>query len=540
MNRQSKLAIGSFLSISMLFTSSVSVLASEAPTAAPAAKKPGDKTLRINLVIDPPTLDPALADDSTSGAIARAAFDGLTRIGKDGKVHNSVAEKVDVSPDLKTYTFHLRSSQWSNGDPVTAYDFEYAWKRVVDPRTAANYAYMMYAIKNAEQASRGEVKLDEVGVKALDDRTLQVTLEQPTPYFLELTAFHTYFPVNKKVVEANPKWAGEVKTLVGNGPFKVEAWAHRDKLTLVKNQKYWDKDAVKLDRIEGAMIEDENVEMSMFEDGLLDWAGQPLGNLPQDVIPVLKKEGKLITQPFAGVYWYKFNTEQAPFNNAKIRKAFSYAINRQAVIDKAALNNPLPATAVVPLTMTLKDGGYFKDNDTETAKKLLAEGMKELGISKLPPITVSYNTSESHKKIAEAIRDQWKQALGVEVKLESTEWKVYLENMHTGNYQIGRLGWLGDFNDPINYLEMFESKTGGNNDTRWENQKYQELLKQSATEADAEKRKKLLTDAEAILMDEMPVMPIYFYSDAFVKKEYVKDYVIDGLNYIDWKWTSVE
>jgi oligopeptide transport system substrate-binding protein len=498
------------------------------------------KVLRLNLHSEPPTADPGIADDSTSGAIITATFDGLTRIHEDGKAHESVAEKVEVSQDRLTYTFHLRDSKWSNGDPVTAHDFEYAWKRVLDPKTGSNYAYQLYYIKNAEKFNLGKAKAEDVGVKALDDKTLQVTLENPTPFFLELTAFYSYYPVNRKVVEANPNWAGEAETHVGNGPFKIEEWEHKNKMTLVKNENYWDKDAVKLDKIEFSMVEDENTELSMFDNGDLDWAGAPLSNLPLDAIPALKESGRMVTQPIAGLYMYKFNTEQPPFNNAKIRKAFAYAINRQAIIDNITQENQQPAMGIVPPTMAVSAHPYFKDNDVETAKKLLAEGMKELGISKLPPITLSYNTSENHKKVAEAIQDQWKKAFGIEVKLENKEWKVFLEDMHQGKFQIGRAGWTGDFNDPINFLELFKHKNGGNNDTNWENPKYQELLNKSALETDPEKRKQILAQAERLIMEEMPAAPIYYYTQSWVKSDKVKGVIIDGLGFVDWKWATIE
>ncbi len=510
-----------------------------AATPAPAAEaKP--QVLKLNLHTEPPTADPGLAEDTTSGAIVRATFDGLTRSDESGKPVESAAESVEVSQDLKTYTFKIRDAKWSNGDPVTAKDFEFAWKRVLDPKTAANYAYQLYYIKNAEKANKGEAKLDDVGVKALDDKTLQVTLENPTPFFLELTSFYTYYPVNQKVVTADPKWATEAKTHVGNGPFKMESWEHKSKLVLVKNENYWDKDTVKLEKIEFSMVEDENTELSMYENGEIDWAGHPLSSLPTDAIPALKDSGKMTVQPIAGTYWYKFNTEKAPFNNVKIRKAFSYSIDRQSLIDNILQTGQLPATGAVPPSMELKSGGYFKDNDTETAKKLLEEGMKELGITKLPPITLSYNTSESHKKIAEAIQDQWKKNLGIEVKIENKEWKVYLEDLHEGNFQIGRMGWLGDFNDPINFLELYKDKEGGNNDTNWEHPKFKELLNQSALEADPAKRKQILADAEAILMDEMPIAPIYFYTQSWVKKDEVKGVKVDGLGFVDYKWAYIE
>ncbi|MGC5325307.1 peptide ABC transporter substrate-binding protein [Brevibacillus sp. SYSU BS000544] len=509
-------------------------------TATPAdSGKP--KVLRLNLHTEPPTADPSLAEDSTSGAVTRATFDGLTRVQPDGKVAPSVADKVDVSDDLKTYTFTLKDTKWSNGEALTAKDFEFTWKRVLDPKTAANYAYQLYYIKGAEKYNKGEGKLEDVGIKAIDDKTLQVTLENPTPFFLELTAFYTYYPVSKAVVEKDAKWATDAKTHVGNGPFKMEAWEHKSKMVLVKNDNYWDKDNVKLDKIEFSMVEDENTELSMFDNGELDWAGKPLSDIPTDAMKPLKENGTLQTQTTAGTYWYKFNTEKPPFNNVKVRKAFAYAIDRQSIIDNITQGNQKPAMGAVPPSMAVgAPDGYFKDNDAETAKTLLAEGLKELGMDKVPPITLSFNTSEGHKKIAEAIQDQWKKNLGVDVKLENKEWKVYIEDLHQGNFQIGRMGWLGDFNDPINFLELFKDKKGGNNDTNWENPKFKELLTASASEKDAEKRKQILADAEKIFMDEMPVAPIYFYTSSWVQNPKVKGVFMDGLGFVDYKWATIE
>jgi len=498
------------------------------------------QVLRINIHQEPATVDPGIAEDNVSGGITRATFDGLTRLDKDAKPMNSVAQDVKVSEDGLTYTFTLRDSKWSNGEPLTAHDFEFAWKRALDPKTASNYAYQLYYVKNGQKFHTGKGTADEVGVKALDDKTLEVKLENPTPYFLELTAFYTYYPVSKKVVEANPNWAKEAATHVGNGPFKMTAWEHKSKIVLEKNENYWDKDNVKLEKIEMAMIEDENTELSMFENGELDWAGQPLSQLPTDAIPALKDAGTLVIHPKATMYWYKFNTEKAPFNNAKIRKAFAYAVNRQEIVDNITQAGQVPAMGLLPQTMAVKPEGYFKDNDVETAKKLLEEGMKELGITELPPITLSYNTVERHKKIAEAVQDQWKKALGVDVKLANKEMKVHLEDMHQGNYQIGRLGWNADFNDPINYMEMYRDKDGGNNDTRWENARYKELIIQSAKETDPEKRKALFAEAEQIFMDEMPVIPIFNDVDVWAQSDKVKGVQVDGLGFVDFKWAEMQ
>ncbi|RNB55678.1 peptide ABC transporter substrate-binding protein [Brevibacillus gelatini] len=511
----------------------------QAGEAAPATASNKPQVFRANLTSEPSTADPGLAKDATSGAIVRAAFDGLTRLDKDAKPMNSVASDVKISEDKRVYTFTIRDSKWSNGDPVTAHDFEYAWKRVLDPKFGAEYAYQLYYIKNAEKVHAGQAKPEELGVKALDDKTLEVTLENPTPFFLELTAFYTYYPVDKKVVEANPNWAHEAATHVGNGPFKMTAWEHKSKIVFEKNENYWDKDAVKLDRIEFVMIEDDNTALSMFENGELDWAGQPLGGLPTDAIPALKESGKLVVHPKATMYWYKINTTKGVLKNEKIRKALAYAIDRQSIVDNITQVGQVPTMGMLPQSMAIKPEGYFRDNDVETAKKLLAEGMQELGLSQLPTITLSYNTTDRHKKIAEAMQDQWKRNLGIDVKLMNKEFKVHLQDLHELNYEIGRLGWNADFNDPINYLEMFRDANTGTNDTGWENERYKELLKQSALETDPEKRKQLFAEAEQIFMDAMPVIPLFTDVDVWVQNDKVKGVQVDGLGFIDLKWAEM-
>ncbi|MGO0061188.1 peptide ABC transporter substrate-binding protein [Brevibacillus fluminis] len=507
------------------------------PTTTGTSQEP--QILKTNLLSEPPSVDPALAEDVTSMAMVRAAFDGLTRKDKNGKLMNSVAERVDASKDMMTYTFKLRDTRWSNGDPVTAQDFEFAWKRALDPKTASPRANQLYFIKNGEKANRGEVGMDQVGVKAQDDKTLVVTLEKPTPYFLELTSDFIYYPVNQKVVSSNPKWAMEAATLIGNGPFKLETWNHKSNLVFVKNDQYWDKNSVTLEKLDFSIINDENTALSMFENGEFNWLGSPLSFLPVDAIPELKSAGKLTTQPVAATYWYEFNTEKPPFSNASIRKAFAYAINRQEIVDHITQTNEVPAFGLVPGSMTLKPDGYFTDNQEQTAKNMLEKGMKELGIKELPPITLSFNTAETHKKIAEAIQAQWKSVLGVEVKLENKEFKVFLEDLHQGNFQIGRLGSSASINDPIEFLKIFKDKNESNM-SRWENPRYKELLNRSDLEQDPEKRREILKEAESLLMDEMPIAPIYYYSMSWVKNDHVKGPIVDNLAKVDFKWVSIE
>lgn len=504
-----------------------------------------NQTLRLNIRTEPFSLNPGLANDSTSSSVLLQTFEGLTRIGPTGKVQNAIAKEIDVSKDLMTYTFTLRKdAKWTNGDPVTAHDFEFAWKWVLNPENQSKYAYQLYYLKNAEAANAGKVPLNEIGVEALNNQTLKVRLENPTPYFLQLTAFYTYFPVNSRIAKQYPKWFRDAgKLYTSNGPFKMVEWDHHNKIVLTKNENYWDRDAVTLKRIEMYMINNPLTEINMFQTGELDWAGSPTGTIPTEAIPSLKATGDLKVQPIAGTYWYKFNTEKVPLNNVHIRKALSYAIDRQLIVNRITQGGQIPATAAVPPTMIPENReGYFHDAQINKAKQLLQKGLRELGystVNELPPITLSFNTDDAHAKVAQAIQDMWKRNLGIAVELNNAEWAVYIEQLHQGDYQIGRMGWLGDFNDPINFLELFK-EPGGNNDTRWYNQEFKALLEKSANETDPEKRLELLKEAESILMNEMPVMPIYFYTNVWVQSQNLHNVVLSGLGDAQFKWAYFE
>lgn len=498
-----------------------------------------EQTLNVNIREEPPSLHPGLATDTTSGAVLNQVFEGLMRVNQDNEVEEAMAESYEVSDDKLTYTFKIREdAKWSNGDPVTAHDFEYAWKWVLDPDNAdTDYAYQLYPIKGAQEAKENGGSLDDVGITVEDDHTLVVELEQPTAYFLELTAFYTYFPVNHKVVDGNDKWALEAsEDYVTNGPFLLESWKHKDEIVLKKNEDYWDADTVNFETINMYMIDDENTAKQMFDSGELDWLGSPTDSVPLAAIPAYKSEGVLNIAPQSGIYYYAFNVEEEPFNNVNIRKAFALSINRQGIIDNITQGEQQPATALVPPAIFSKnEQGYFNDNDVEEAKKYLEKGLEELGLDSLPKVKLSYNTSEAHGAIAQAVQDMWKENLGVEVELNNEEWAVYLDSMGAGNFQIGRMGWIADFNDAINFLEIFET-VGGNNYTNWENAEYQELLKKSRTETDLDAREELLHQAEDIFMEELPIAPIYFYTNVWTKKDYVKDVEVSPLGVVQYKW----
>lgn len=504
---------------------------------------PVEQKLNVNIKSEPPSLHPGLATDSTSGAVLNQTFEGLMRVNQDNVVEEAMAESVEMSEDGLTYTFKIRpDAKWSNGDAVTAQDFEYAWKWVLDPANVeTDYAYQLYMIKGAEAAKEQGGSLDDVAITAVDEQTLVVELQQATAYFLELTAFYTFFPVNHAVVEANPDWAHDVSAdYVTNGPFLMESWKHKDAIVLKKNADYWDAGTVKLETINMYMIDDENTAKQMYDQGELDWLGSPTDSIPLAAIPAYKKKEQLNISPLAGVYYYAFNVKEAPFTNVNIRKAFAMAINRAGIVENITQAEQAPAMALVPPSIFEENAtGYFNDNDAEEAKKYLAKGLEELGLTELPPVKLSYNTSEAHGSIAQAVQDMWKENLGVNVELHNEEWGVYLTSMGAGDFQVGRMGWLADFNDAINFLEIFET-VGGNNYTNWENADYQALLKESRVETDPVAREAMLRKAEDIFMEELPLSPVYFYTNVWTNKEYVKNVEVSPLGLVQYKWGYIE
>lgn len=510
-------------------------------------KLASDQVFNVNIKEEPPSLHPGKATDTTSGAVLTQTFEGLTRLNPDGDAEKAMASDIDVSDDKKTYTFTIRDdAKWSNGDDVTADDFAYAWKWVLNPDSPdTDYAYQLYPIKNAEKANEGDVDLDKVGIDVKDDQTLKVTLENPTPYFLELTAFYTFLPVDKDAVKGDKKgkWAEDAgDEYVTNGPFKMESWKHKDQIVLKKNEDYWDADSVNLETINMYMVDDEATELKMYKNDKLDWAGDPTGSIPLSAIPKLKDDGDLKIEPKTGVYYVSFNTKKKPFTNKNIRKALAFAINRKGIVENITKGEEKPAEALVPISLWKEnEEGYFKDNDVDKAKEYLQKGLDELGLDSaddLPTIQYSYNTDEGHAAIGQAVQDMWKKNLGLNVKLDNSEWKVYLDKLSNGNYQSGRMGWIADFNDPVNFLEIFRT-VGGNNYTNWEDDEFKDLIDQAKAEKDTDKRKGELRDAEKIFMDDMPIAPVYFYSNVYMHKDYVKGISVNSLGNMQMKWGKI-
>jgi oligopeptide transport system substrate-binding protein len=503
-------------------------------------EQPSEKILRTNNSSEPGSLDPALAQGTHESWILNNLFEGLMKYDATGQIVPGMAKEYTLSEDDLTYTFTLKDDlKWSNGDPITAHDFEFAWKRALDPELAADYAFQLYYIKGAEAYNSGEGTADDVAVKALDDKTLEVTLESPTAYFLDLCSFYTYYPVNKAVVESNPDWAKDPSTYVSNGPFTLESWEHNAKIKLAKNENYYDKDSIKLDGIDFDIIEDENTAWQKYEGGEYDI----LVTLPQAVVAQLKASNnpELNIGSEVGTYYYNLNNEKAPFNNKKVRQALAYALDRQTIVDKIAQGGQIAATGVVPPGLLDENGrdyrettGHFIEYDVERAKTLLAEGLAEEGMTiedfNAQGFVLLYNTSEAHKKIAQAAQEMWRTSLGIEIGLENVEFQVKLDREKAGDYDISRAGWIGDYSDPMTMLDLWYS-TGPFNDAGYNNPEYDRLIDIAKSTADQKVRFDAMREAEAILMEDLPIVPVYFYTQPYAVKPYVSGVYKLPINY---------
>lgn len=489
-----------------------------------------EKTLNWNIGSEPLSIDPQLNRALDGGSIINNTFEGLFRY-EGHKIVPAIAESYDLSSDGLTYTIKLKKTKWSDGSPLTASDFEYAWKRALDPKTASEYAYQLYYIKGGRDFNSGTGTRDAVAVKALDDETLQVALEAPTPYFLDLLTYFTYMPTKKSVVEASKdgNWAIDPNQVVSNGPFVLSEYLSGDKLVLVKNQNYWQADAVSLDRINGFMIVDESTMLTAFESGELDIIDSILAS----ELPKLQAESDaLITMPSIGTYFYAYNTKIKPLDNALVRKALSLSIDRKAIVESVTKAGEIPATGFTPPGLYDANGEVFQkvagDYDTqpntadlETARKLLAEAGFE-DMKQFPKLDIVYNTNETHKIIAEAIQYMWQRNLGIEVTVTNQEWAVLQETKRLGNYSIAKSNWFADYADPMAMLEIMTSSSAMNT-TGWSNTAYDALIEAAKRET-GQKRFDLLYEAQAILMEDAPIMPIYYHTDQFMVSDRVTKY----------------
>lgn len=482
-----------------------------------------EQVLHLGNGAEPKDLDPHTVTGVTESNIISALFEGLVSPNpKTLTPEPGIASSWTISEDGKTYRFIIRdNAMWSNGDPVTANDFVWSWQRMLSPALAAEYAYQLFTIKNARAFNSGELTdFGQVGVKALDTQTLQVELENPTPYFLSLLTHYSTFAVHPPTIlkygaidEAGTLWT-RPGNFVGNGPFALDEWRLNYIIRVSKNPYYWDADTVRLNAINFYPIDSAPTEERMFRTGVLHLAS----TIPVDKIAVYQQNqpDKISINPYLGTYYYRFNVTIKPLDDARVRRALSMAIDRESIVKAVTKGGQLPAYVYTPpntqgYTATAGQLRY----DIEAARALLAEAGYPNGEG-FPDIELTYNTSDGHRRIAVAIQQMWKDALNINIKLSNQDWKVYLSRIQSMDYHIARAGWIGDYPDPNTFLDMFVTD-GGNNQTGWSNAKYDRLINLAATQFEQKQRHSTFRAAEEILIDESPVIPIYTYTRVQIK-----------------------
>ncbi len=508
------------------------------------AEGKASQVLHIGNGAEPQGLDPHITTGIPESQIQTALFEGLVVYHPETlETMPGAAESWTISEDRKTYLFKMREgAKWSNGDPVTAHDFVYSWKRLVSPKLASEYAYQLFYLENAEKYYKGEITdFNEVGVKAVDDMTLEVKLNNPVPFFLSLLVHHSTYPVHKATIEKFgnidsrvSKWTLP-ENFVGNGPFVLKKWELNKIIVVEKNPLYWNASIAKLDEIHFYPVEMEQTEERMFRSGQL----HVTNIVPTEKIEVYKeKSPELIhIDPYLGTYFYRLNTLKEPFNDPMVRRALAMSIDRKLIVEKVTKGGQIPAYAITPpdtMGFTPKPAIPY---DIEGAKKLLAEAGYPDGKG-FPECELMYNTMDMHRKIAVAIQQMWKKALNINITLSNQDWKVYLDRERTMNYTLSRGSWIGDYPDPNTFLDMWVTG-GGNNRTGWSNRAYDELIAGAAA-ADREERYGYFQQAEQVLADEVPVIPVYTYTRVYLKRPEVKGWYPNILDHHPYQYVYLE
>ena len=518
----------------------------------------------VNFASEPMTMDPALNSTVDGGVMANHLFEGLMKWqdtgeeadGSDGTVDNAELtygqaesyDKVENEDGTVTYTFHLRDGiKWSDGKDVTAGDFEYAWKRLVDPATAADYSYMLDSVVNANEIIAGEKDASELAAKAVDDKTFEVTITTDVPYFEEICAFPATMPVRQDIIEEKgDQWTFDPSTYISNGPYKLTEWTHNSQIVMAKNENYYDYENLGPDTITFKLMDDSNAMLSGFKSGELDF----IQDAPQAELPGLIASGDMKILNYLGTYYVCFQTQKAPFDNPKVREAFTLAVDRTYIVNKVTQSGQVEAGGYVPSGISDADGGdfreeggdYYKPTDAdyeancEKARQLLAEAGYPNGEG-FPVVEYLYNTSDAHKAVAEALQNMWEQELGVTVALNNQEWAAFLQTRKDGDYSIARNGWISDYNDPISFLDMWMTG-GGNNDAQYANPEYDNIIKQAKATSDATERMKLLHQAEDILVGQDYVVdPLYFYTQKYMLADGIEGTYYCPLGYFFFGYT---
>lgn len=494
---------------------------------------------------EPQGLDPHIVTGVPEFHIIMALLEGLaTEDPKTVEPKPGAAESWTISEDQKTYVFKIRANaKWSNGDPVTAHDFVYSWKRLITPGLASEYAYQLFYLKNAEKYYKGEINdFNEVGVKAVDDKTLEVTLNNPVPFFLSLLCHHSLYPVHKGTIEKFGKIDSRVSkwtlpgNFVGNGPFVLKQWELNKIIVVEKNPLYWNASIVRLNEIHFYPVDNEQTEERMFRSGQLHLTS----TIPSEKIEGYKEKSPELIKidPYMGTYYYLINTLKKPFDDPRVRRSLAMSINRKQIVERITKGGQMPAYAFTPpgtMGFTAKSAIPY---DIEGARKLLAEAGYPDGKG-FPECELIYNTNEAHQKIAVAIQQMWKNALNINVIISNQDWKVFLDNQRTMNFLISRASWIGDYPDPNTFLDMWVTN-GGNNHTGWSNKTYDDLIIKAARTIDKEERYGYFQQTEKLLADEVPIIPIYTYTRNYLIRPEVKGWYPNILDIHPYQYVYLE
>lgn len=505
-----------------------------------------DGVLHFGNGTEPQTIDPHIATGVPEHHVITALFEGLvTKNPYSLEPEPGVAESWNISDDGKTYTFHIRpNAMWSNGDSVTAEDFRWSWERILTPELASEYSYMLYPVANAEDFNKGRISdFNQVGVKVLDQLTLEVQLRAPTPYFLQLMDHYSTFPVHRATIEAFGSYTDQLSqwsregNIVSNGPFQLAEWRINSNIRVEKSMSYWDADSVKLNSIIFYPTDNLITEERMFRDGLI----HRTEDVPLDKVPVYLEEDPdtIVIAPYLSSYYYMVNTTKPPLDDVRVRRALSMSVDRVLLNETVLENIMAPAYFLTPPGTVGYEPPVTFGYDPEQARALLAEAGYPDGEG-FPYFEILYNTQENHRRIAVAIQEMWREALNIDVGIVNQEWQVYLESVGNINYDVARRGWVGDYVDPNTYLDMFITG-GGNNNTGFSNARYDEImLNEAPLKLNNEERFMLYTEAETILMENMPIIPIYIYQTKNLKNPDMKGAPSNIMDHYNWKYVYLE
>lgn len=504
------------------------------------ATSDGASELAVVVGPEPDTIDPALNSTVDGGTYIVHAFEGLMTLDENATPIAGQAESYDISEDGKVYTFHLRDGlKWSDGSDLTASDFVYSWNRAIAPETAADYEYMFDCIDGYADGN--------LNVTAVDDKTLEVVLTNVTPYFLELCAFPAYAPVKKDVVEANPDgWTLDPATYIGNGPYRMTAWDHNSQIVMEKNPNYWNADAVVSDTIRFVLMEDDSAQLAAYENNEVVM----IDSVPTDEIPTLETRDDYHVEGQLGTYYVTFQTQDEIMSNPLVRKALILAVDRTYLVEEVGQAGQVEAGAFVPIGLSDADptkefrtvgGDYYDPYDYEGNLELAKEALAEAGYPNgegLPTLEYLYNEGTGHQLIGEALQNMWAQ-IGVNVELVSQEWNTFINTRKEGDFQIARNGWLGDYNDPISFLDMWTTG-GGNNDAQWSNAEYDQLISEIKSSSDTEERMAKMHQAEDLIFADWMLCPLYYYTDIYMLKDNVEGFYASKLGFKYFMYASVK